>query len=532
MTAQSDVIVTAPPTLHGMLDHAANTKAHATALIDERGCMTYQELRIEVDALTAGLRASGWTAGDRVALWLPNSRFWLELHMSLMNLGAVVIGINARYPVAEVVRIIRTSNVTAIAVDPTSVGLADAHSLEEITRQTGVHTVISATTALDLAGSIRELTLAELVGAGHQHKPVPHSADGRSVFASSGSTGDPKLIVHGQKGIAAHSIAVAEAYGYVKDGTVVLCQLPFCGVWGFNTAYAALAAAAPMVLMQRFEAAAALRLINDHGVTHANGPDLFLRQLFSEAEKYPGSLASLREIGFSTFSNDSAELVEWGDRLGLTLFQLYGSSEQQALMVRRPADGTPEERALPGGRPCNPETRMRIRDVESGTLAAPGDPGVLETAGPNVMLGYLQSSGLNTSSLVDGEWVSTGDIGRLTPSGFEYLTRDKDALRLSGFLVDPREIEIILEELTGIAEAKVVGIETVHGPRCVAFVLTDPSQPLDELQVLHHLRTQLASYKIPQRVFEIEDFPRVDGANGPRIQRLALRELAAERFMK
>jgi fatty-acyl-CoA synthase len=77
----------------------------------------------------------------------------------------------------------------------------------------------------------------------------------------------------------------------------------------------------------------------------------------------------------------------------------------------------------------------------------------------------------------------------------------------------------------------VVGVDTGEGPRCVAFVrLSGSAAELDEHAVLAGCRDSLASYKVPLRVFPIEDFPRVDGANGPRIQRLALRELAMRRL--
>jgi fatty-acyl-CoA synthase len=519
-----------------LLAGAAAAFPERTAIVDSGSVLTYEEFATSVARLAGALHKAGVVAGERVGLWLPNTTFWLQAHVALARLGAIVVGINARYPVREVARIARAAEITTLVVDTTSRGVADADALRELAAEPGlrIRAVLSASgpvttpdgwTCWDGRAFLDEEGDSDVSLHGRAVSPDAPCA----VFASSGSTGDPKLIVHSQRGIARHSRAIAASFGYTRRDTVVLGQLPLCGVWGFNTVYAAIAAAATVVLMQRFDAAEAVRQIEQHQVTTANGPDLFLRQLFGAAEDDPARLASLRDIGFSTFSNDGPELVAWGDRLGVALFQVYGSSEQQALMVHRPAEAPPELRADAGGLPSDPSTRMRIRHPETGELVPVGVTGALETSGPNVMLGYLTRDGVDRSAFTDDGWLRTGDIGELDDDGLRFFGREKDALRLSGFLVDPREIEVRIEECPGIAEAKVVGVETGRGPKCVAFVRYSTSGGPDEERLLLWCRDSLASYKVPIRIFPVTDFPRVDGANGPRIQRLALRELAAER---
>ena len=517
-------------TLSDLIRSNAVSRPTRTALIDEYGSCTYAELYESAMRLAGSLVQAGLGQGDRVGLWLPNSVFWLQAHLALAQLGAIAVGINARYPAEETARIVRAAGIRTLVIDPGSTGVADAATVASLIRRDGVEldTLICRDGLITVTAGIACLDASALLAA---DVAAPDGAGADSpctVFTSSGSTGMPKLILHSQGAISTHSRAIAEDFRYTADDAVVLGQLPLCGVWGFNTAYAALAAGATTVLMQRFDATRAVERVEQHRVTHANGPDLFLRQLFTAAEPAPERISSLRGVGFSTFSNDSRELVDLGDRFGVTLFQVYGSSEQQALMVHRPLDADADERADPGGYPSNPDTRMRIRDAETGELLGQDVSGLLESSGPNVMLGYLTRDGIDTSALTDDGWVRTGDVAMLTATGLRYLSRATDVLRLSGFLVDPQEIELRMEEFDEVVEAKVVGIDTPRGPRCVAFVRARDGDRFDEARLLDACRGSLASFKVPLRIFLIEDFPRVDGANGPRIQRKALRTMAEE----
>jgi fatty-acyl-CoA synthase len=517
-------------TLPELLERSTQQRADRAAVIDERGTWTYRDLLVAATRMAGGLAAAGVREGDVVGLWLPNSAFWLQAHLALAHLGAIAVGINARYPVAETARILSAADVRTLVVDPGSTGVADSGTVAELVMMPDVEldTVISRAGWLALPDGIASLDANTLPTRTAPLQATPRTPS--TVFTSSGSTGAPKLILHSQGGIRLQSDAIAASFGYTAPDAVVLGQLPLCGVWGFNTVYAALAGGATVVLMQRFDAAVAVQLVERHRVTHANGPDLFVRQLFGAAESDRQRVGSLRAIGFSTFSNDSRELVDLGDRFKVTLFQVYGSSEQQALMVHQPLDADAERRAVPGGPPTNPATRMRIRDADSGELLGYDTPGLLETTGPNVMLGYLGRDGIDTSALTDDGWLRTGDIAMTTHAGLHYLSRAKDVLRLSGFLVDPAEIEQRIEEFPDVVEAKVVGIDTARGSRCVAFVRTADPNRFDEEQLLTACRRSLASFKVPVRIFPVAEFPRVDGANGPRIQRLALRTMAAERL--
>jgi fatty-acyl-CoA synthase len=203
-------------------------------------------------------------------------------------------------------------------------------------------------------------------------------------------------------------------------------------------------------------------------------------------------------------------VVDAADEAGTTAYMCYGSTEVQALLAHAPVDGTPERRAVAGGRPVHPDTRVRV-----------SEDGELEVRGPSVACGYLGDDELELTP--DG-FLRTGDLGRTTDDGFVFEGRRGDALRLGGFLVSPREIEAFLEQDEAVEQAAVVAVEHEGTQRPVAFVVGVP----DEDRLIDRCRAQLASFKVPRRVIALDALPVTESANGRKVRRAELRRIAAE----
>lgn len=114
---------------------------------------------------------------------------------------------------------------------------------------------------------------------------------------------------------------------------------------------------------------------------------------------------------------------------------------------------------------------------------------------------------------------------------FVYLARSGDAIRLSGFLVDPLEIEDVLKDIEGVRDAQVVGVETTGKTVPVAFVIADGSVEFDEARIVEAAKAMLAAFKVPARVLPVDAFPTTESANGQKIQKAKLRAMAAD-FLK
>ena len=147
------------------------------------------------------------------------------------------------------------------------------------------------------------------------------------------------------------------------------------------------------------------------------------------------------------------------------------------------------------------------------------------------MVGYYGNDAATADTLTADGYVRTGDLAELDgDGGFTFLSRMGDVLRLSGFLVNPLEIESHIQTVPGISACQTIALPRPEGVRAVSFVILEPGAALDEAAVIAHCRRGLANYKVPMRVFAIPEFPVTPSPNGPKIQRAKLRDLATARL--
>ena len=522
-------------TVTGLLAAQAARRPEAPAVFYGERTISFAELDEMGRRAAQGLHQLGVAAGDRVGLWLPNSPAYLALLFACARLGCVATAINTRFRSVEVSDIIARAGVTTLVLWPEFRGIDFLEMLDDIDRAQlrGLRLIIRYT----------EEPTADLIPGGLEHcrrerfaklltRP-PFEGDraapdlGTNIFTTSGTTKAPKFVLHTNFSVARHAQDVAQAFDYAADGGAILQALPLCGVFGFSQAMAAIAAGRPMVLMSAFDAAEAVRLCARHDVRHFNATDDMVLAML-EASAGDVALPGVRAVGFGSFNGDPLDCLTQAERRGLTLFGLYGMSEVQALYAKQPNDAAPERRALGGGRLTSPQAQARVRDPESGRLLGPGEQGELELSGPSLLKEYFGNPEATAAALGPDGFVKTGDLGYLTDDGFVFVARMGDAMRLGGFLVSPAEIENHLCRHASIAAAQVVAAQTEKGPRPVAFVILKPGEGLDEASLREHCLSGLAKFKAPVRFAPLAEFPTTKSANGTKIQRAKLREMAAE----
>ena len=312
--------------------------------------------------------------------------------------------------------------------------------------------------------------------------------------------------------------------------TLSLSILPLCGVYGFDQTMATLAAGKPCVLVESFEIDEIARLIAQHRPTTLFGSDdMYARLLDAVSGDHP--FPSVKWAGYAAFNASLDALAETAERRGLRLCGLYGMSEVQALYSIQPMESDVARRKNGGGVPTSPLAHVRVRDPDSGELLGVGQPGMLECAGPSLMVGYFGNDAATAEAVTADGYVRTGDLAELDGlGGFAFLSRMGDVLRLSGFLVNPLEIETHLQKLPAIAGCQTIAVPRPEGVRAVAFVILSPGATLDEAAAIAHCKHGLANYKVPMRVFAVDDFPKTPSPNGFKIQRARLRDMALERL--
>jgi fatty-acyl-CoA synthase len=152
---------------------------------------------------------------------------------------------------------------------------------------------------------------------------------------------------------------------------------------------------------------------------------------------------------------------------------------------------------------------------------------VLEFLVPSRMVGYFEDEEANRAAITDDGWFRSSDLGYTTADGrFVFIARLGDALRLSGFLVSPAEIEDVLQQHASVETAQVVGVDTAAGVKPMAFVITRAGAAFDEQALIAHCAARIAKFKVPLRVCALESFPVTPGPNATKIQKAKLRERA------
>ena len=511
-----------PRTLGALLAWSGTDPA-APAVTDAAGRLNRRAFQDRMLRVAAALRAGGVGPGARVALWLPNSTAYLAAIFACARLGALAIHINTRFRLAEVGNILRRSRAIALVTQwgfpPVDFpAIFTALPPEDRSALRCVFGLQPASGVTELAG----LPVLPLDGAAAD--AGPEEATGATpclTFTTSGTTSGPKLVLHDQQTIAGHADDVTRHIGPDAADTVLLGAVPFCGTFGNAAAMAAIAGGAHVVCVAQFDGEAAAGLIRQHRVTHViGGDDMFGRIAAAAAGR---RFDSVRFAGFAAFHSTAAASIAAAEAVGMQPCGLYGSSEVQALFSV--SEG--ENRRLGGGVPVSKRVRLAVRDPQTSRTLPSGASGELWIDAPSRFIEYLENPAA-TERAIDAEGMfRTGDLGRLAATGFVYEARLGDAMRLGGFLVSPEEIEAVIQAQPGVAGVQVVAASAGEGDAVpVAFVRPADGAVVDEGALRSRCLEQLARFKVPERIVLVDAFPIVDSPNGPKVQRVRLREMA------
>jgi fatty-acyl-CoA synthase len=516
-----------PDTFPALLAHRVNNAA--PAMIERGRPVSFRELADESRRVAQGLRRLGVQPGDCVALWLPNAPAWLAVFLACAQLGAIAVAVNTRFRSAELADLLRRSRSRVLVFWPGFKGIDFAGILGDCDRRAleSLETVVAydetaAQTAPAVLGK-RALSYRLLAASAPLLENGAAPEAGCAIFTTSGTTRAPKLVLHDQRTVIRHAFDVVDGFS-IDSGATMLLAPPLCGVFGFCSAMAALAAGRPLVMAPAWDAERAARDVIAHRVTHANGTDEAFAQLLDAGADF----SSVRFFGYAAFNPAQADIVQRAAARGLTLVGLYGASEIQALFARQDEGAPASERMLAGGRPVSPAARVRARDPETGAVLPHGSAGELEFLAPGSrMVAYHGDSRSSAEAITADGHYRSGDLGyTVAGGGFVFLARMGDALRLGGFLVSPAEIESVVQEAPGIAACQVVAVPRSEGLVPVAFVILHDGAELDEAAVTAHVASRLARYKVPRRVLPMDAFPVTPGANATKVQRGKLREIA------
>jgi long-chain acyl-CoA synthetase len=479
------------PTDAGLLAQARLRPAHP-ALVFEGRTTTYGELDDRARRYAHVLAAAGVRRGDRVAVMLENHPDWFAVVHGCGRLGAVVVPVNVHFKADEAGWVVDDSGAAVVVVDP-HLEPAVAHTAPpRLTHDAAFEARLAA------------------VPAGEVDDPGAIGDGWPTTMAyTSGTTGRPKGVAIAPDDFRrrAAGVAAGGATWGLGPGDVHLCCGPLYHAGPSYWAQMHLALGATVVLMRRWDAAEALRLIAEHRVTTAHMvPANFQRILaLPEEVRADADVSSLRLVIHAAapcpVPLKRAIMEFFGPE---TVWEYYGASEGGGTVI------SPQEwLEHPGsvGRPY-PGTEFLILD-DDGSPCPPGVPGTIWVRPAGSSFRYHNDPGKTAAAHRQG-YFTVGDAGYLDEDGYLYLTDRKSDMVISGGVnIYPREIEDCLLAHPDVVDVAVLGLpDETWGEVCYAVVQPRPGAALREADVVAWVREHLADYKRPRVVEFVEELPR------------------------
>ncbi|MFN8019604.1 MAG: AMP-binding protein [Acidimicrobiales bacterium] len=478
---------TVPTSVARVLDRALAADPAKEALVTRSARWSYADLDAAADRAAHALVALGVGPGDRVGASLPNEADVVAAFHGAMRLGAVWVGVNRALAGPEKRYLLADCGATLLLTDD-EVG-DDLHGI-----------------------GVRVVDLATWRAATDAAPASPWSGPDVDPFApagiayTSGTTGHPKGAVHSQYNLLVPGAVLVESRGYGPALRKGDC-FPFTILnMAVLTTLLVSQAGGTSIDMDRIDAEGVAEWISTERVTTWNGPPALLHGLATMDAIAPSDLASLDEVWTGGADCPEAIRSAFEAKFGLPVLATYGLSEAPTVVAIDRRDGA-DHRAGASGRPL-PHLRVRIADPS-------GDEGsgqiCISAADDRYrpMLGYWERPEATAEALVDGE-LRTGDVGFLDDDGFLHV-RDRLSLLIirGGANVYPAEVERVFAEVPGVAASAVLGVPDERlGERVVALVEPAPGVELDLDAVRAHLASQLARYKVPERIVVVDRFPR------------------------
>lgn len=479
--------------LFAALAAAAPSPAKPLALLADGSSVSYGEM-LALSARLAGLLAArGVKPGDRVAVQVEKSWPCLALYLATVRAGAVYLPLNTGYTLNEV-RYFLGDAAPALFVCRPEIE-AEARGLANELGVPGVETLgAGGTGSLTTAAAAFPPTFDD----------VPRGPDDlAAILYTSGTTGRAKgaMLTHGN--LLSNARTLKQCWRFT-DEDVLIHALPLFHTHGlFVAANIVLLSGASMFFRAKFDPREAIELMGR--ATCLMGVPTFYTRLLDQPGLTRDATAHMR-----LFISGSAPLLEethraFFERTGHAILERYGMTET-CMNTSNPYEG---ERVAGTVGFALPGVAIRITDPSSGAELAAGEIGMVEVKGPNVTKGYWRMPEKTASEFHDGYFV-TGDLGRIDARGYlSIVGRGKDLVISGGFNVYPKEVEGEIDAIEGVVESAVIGVpHPDFGEGVTAVVVPAKGASLTEQTVLEALEGRLARFKLPKRVFFVEELPR------------------------
>ena len=453
------------------LAEIARSEPHLPALIVRGKPISYGQLLAAGGEARCKLEGAGVHAGDVVACPLPVGWEAVASFVGCALMGAVYMPVNPAWSPEEMAWLRKRVEPRVAIVNAEDAWLAAEFQTSQL---------ISGRDWPWPQDGLSRLEARELT----PDHPVAYQL-------SSGSTGEPKVVVKSGGRFLESMLSVASVVG-MERGRRILVSTPFH--FGFSFSWnmlLPLVSRATMVLLEKFEPESAAQVIQREKVQCLWGSPV-LYNLLTGARLPDHSLAGLELCITGGATLSAAVKEQWRRICGAGLRQAYGTTEAGMIAIQR-------EEELPDGCVGSPPPGTELRIYQGDRVQSSGEPGEIAVRGPGVMAGFLNDPSATAALMVDG-FLRTGDAGWLDERGRLHLTgRIRPWINAGGVKVDPTEVQNMLLRMPGVRDCLV---RAEPGPRGVdvvaAYLAPEPGKELVRADVIRYCRGRLADYKVPR----------------------------------
>ena len=481
-------------TVYDVIAGGAAAHGDAPAIIQGERVLSFTDLQRRVDALAGGLAALGIGKGERVCVLAQNDAAYVELYGACARQGIVAYPINWRLTAEEVERVVDRAAPVMLVVDASTLGAVAGWP-------EGKASVRHWYQFGDAAGA-GFTPLATLYGDG---APPPRAEvlpdDPFAVISTAAVDVIPRGAVLTHANVVAADLTAMACIGFSATDRY-LAALPLFHITALGSTLAHLHAGGACVLVSRFEAEDAVRLIDRHRVTHLSDFPPVLVSLLDAAGKLGTRLPSLKWVS----GLDAPQTIQrLHDETGAQFLTGFGQSETSGFVTLQRVS----ERPGASGRPV-PVARVQVvddydRDVPVGT------PGEIVVRGPLVFAGYFGQPDVTAYTFRNG-WHHTGDVGRFDADGYLYYVKrkpEKELIKPGGENVYPAEVETVIMQMDGVSGVCVYGIpDAKWGEAIKAVIEVKVAGQYTARQVSDFVASKIARYKKPHAVVFTDALPR------------------------
>ncbi len=466
------------------------------ALVCEERSRTYAELNARANRIANALKSLGVQAGDRVAVMAHNSLEGIEMSAGIGKISAMHVPVNYRLREHEVAYILNDSGAKAIVVGPELVEVVERARAEVPGKPAYI--------AIGGEAPVGWLHYEALLAAS-ERPPIGESSLGSAMHYTSGTTGNPKGAYRPTSVSPQAVLGIVQAFELVETDVHLLAGPLYHSAPSFFTSIS-LVLGATVVVLPKFDATEALRLIDRHRITTTFMAPTLLQRLCDVPNEVAArfNTSSLRAIILGGAPCPYALKVRAVKRFGECLWEFYGATETGFVTILRPEDQLRKPGSC-GQAALNQD--IRLLD-EAGQLVPDGTPGEI-WARNSWLAQYYNKPEATAKSMRDG-FFSVGDIAYRDPEGYYYICDRKIDMIISGGVnIYPAEIEAVLIAHPAVSDVAVIGVPDPHwGESVKAVVELRPGTSASAEELIAFCAERLADYKRPRSVDFVDELPR------------------------